>query len=102
MYKGNTRIGNDVWIGNSATIMPGITIGDGAIIGAHSLVTKNVPPYTIVGGNPAQEIRKRFDQDTIDFLLTLRWWDWPISKITKHVDLLSTGDLQELKKMHEK
>jgi len=80
--KGDTIIGNDVLIGNNATIMQGIKLGDGAIIGTNSLVTKNVEPYTIVGGNPAKEIRKRFDPETIDFLLTLKWWDWDVEKIT--------------------
>jgi virginiamycin A acetyltransferase len=73
--KGNIIVGNDVWIGRGATIMPGVKIGDGAIVGAYSLVTKDVAPYTIVGGNPAKFIRKRFDDQTIDFLLKLKWWD---------------------------
>ena len=81
--KGDTVIGNDVWIGNGATIMQGVKIGDGAIIGTNSLVTKDVEPYTIVGGNPAKEIRKRFDDETIQMLLALKWWDWDVKKITK-------------------
>ncbi|NRA74247.1 MAG: CatB-related O-acetyltransferase [Rickettsiales bacterium] len=80
--KGDTIIGNDVWIGNNVTIMQGIKIGDGAIIGTNSLVTKDVLPYTIVGGNPAREIRKRFDEDVIQMLKELRWWDWSVAKIT--------------------
>lgn len=83
--KKDTVIGNDVWIGYDATIMPGVTIGDGAIIGSRSVVTKDVAPYEIVGGNPAQVIRKRFDENTIAFLLELKWWDWPIEKISKNV-----------------
>ena len=81
--KGNLIIGNDVWIGYNSTIMAGIEIGDGAIIGANSTVTKNVPPYTIVGGNPAREIRKRFPNDVTARLLQIKWWDWDIDRITK-------------------
>lgn len=97
--KGDTIIGNDVWIGNSVTIMQGIKIGDGAIIGTNSLVTKNVEPYTIVGGNPAKEIRKRFDAETIERLLQLKWWDWPVEKITRHLDVLISGDIDALKSL---
>jgi virginiamycin A acetyltransferase len=95
--KGDTVIGNDVWIGHNTTIMPGITIGDGAIIATNSTVTKNVEPYTIVGGNPAQEIRKRFSETTIDLLLEIQWWHWDIEKITKNVSLLTSGDFEKLK-----
>lgn len=98
--KGDTIIGNDVWIGNSATIMPGVTIGNGAIIGTNSLVTKDVEPYTIVGGNPARVIRKRFDESSIQFLLKLKWWDWPIQTITNHLAYISTGDIAGLKNLH--
>ncbi|MCV6631647.1 MAG: CatB-related O-acetyltransferase [Flavobacteriaceae bacterium] len=86
--KGNTVIGNDVWIGQGATIMPGVTIGHGAIIGSKSVVTKDVAPYSIVGGNPAKEIKKRFEEATIQKLLQLAWWDWDIEKITQNLDLL--------------
>ena len=92
--KGNTVIGNDVWIGYRASILPGISIGDGAIIGAYSVVTDDVPPYTIVGGNKAVQIRKRFDEAGIAKLLELAWWDWPIEKITRYVSYL-TGDVSE-------
>jgi virginiamycin A acetyltransferase len=95
--KGDTVIGNDVWIGHNTTIMPGITIGDGAIIATNSTVTKNVEPYTIVGGNPAQEIRKRFSETTIDLLLEIQWWHWDIEKITKNASLLTSGDFKKLK-----
>lgn len=88
--KGDTVIGNDVWIGHNATIMPGVTIGDGAIIATKAVVAKNVEPYTIVGGNPAKPIKKRFSEDTISKLLELKWWDWDIEKITQHVDKLSS------------
>ena len=97
--KGDTVIGNDVWIGNSATIMQGIKIGDGAIIGTNSLVTKNVEPYTIVGGNPARFIRKRFDDETIEFLLRLRWWDWSVEKITANLEHITSGNIIALKKL---
>ena len=79
--KGDIVIGNDVWIGYEAVIMAGVHIGDGAIIGTRAVVTKDVPPYTIVGGVPAREIRKRFDADVIERLLKLEWWNWPVSKI---------------------
>ncbi|TIL82183.1 MAG: CatB-related O-acetyltransferase [Mesorhizobium sp.] len=75
--RGPIRVGNDVWIGTRATILSGVTIGDGAIIAAGSVVTKDVPPYTLVGGNPAKVIRQRFDQDTVNALLQIKWWDWP-------------------------
>jgi len=94
--KGNTIIGNDVWIGYGATIMPGVTIGDGAIVATKSVVTKDVAPYTIVGGNPAIQIKKRFSEDKINQLLKLKWWDWPIEKITKHVQDLTDNDLNVL------
>lgn len=89
--KGNTTIGNDVWIGYGATIMPGVKIGDGSIIATKAVVTKDVAPYSIVGGNPAQEIRKRFSDEKIAALLALKWWDWPLEKITRNVQRL-TGD----------
>lgn len=95
--KGDTIIGNDVWIGYHTLIMPGIKIGDGAIIASNSVVTKNVEPYTIVGGNPAQQIRKRFHDDVINLLLELKWWDWSIEKITENIPLLCSNDLNALK-----
>lgn len=99
--KGDTLIGNDVWIGNSATIMPGVKIGDGAIIGANSLVTKDVASYTIVGGNPARLIRKRFEDAAIEFLLKLRWWDWNIEKIIENREALTGADRAVLRKFHK-
>lgn len=90
--KGDTVIGNDVWIGYRAAILPGVSIGDGAIIGSYSVVTSDVPPYTIVGGNPARLIRQRFDDSTTAQLLKLAWWNWPIEKITRYAGLL-TGDV---------
>lgn len=97
--KGDTVIGSDVWFGNSTTIMPGVKIGSGAIIGANSLITKDVDAYAIVGGNPGRVIRKRFDDDTIDFLLRLSWWNWPIEKITDNIQLIVTGNIEALKKI---
>lgn len=99
-YKGDTIIGNDVWIGYGATIMPGVNIGDGAIIATKSVVTKNVEPYAIVGGNPAKEIRKRFSETEIRELLEIRWWDWPVEKITENVQYL-TGDRIDKLKLQE-
>ena len=81
--KGDLVIGNDVWIGYNATIMAGVTIGDGAIIATNTTVTKDVDPYSIVGGNPAKEIKKRFSDDKIEKLLKIKWWDWEIEKITQ-------------------
>lgn len=95
--RGDTIVGNDVWIGRSATIMPGVEIGDGAIIGAHAIVGRNVPPYTIVAGNPAREIRKRFDEKTIVELQTIKWWDWPIEKITQNMEAITNADLDGLR-----
>ena len=95
--RGNIVIGNDVWIGNAATIMHGVTIGDGAIIGTNALVTKDVAPYTVVGGNPATFIKKRFDDETIDFLLKLAWWNWPVEKISRYAESIALGDRDKLK-----
>ena len=97
--KGDTVIGNDVWIGNSVTIMQGVKIGDGAIIGTNSLVTKDVDPYSIIGGNPARVIRKRFDDETINFLTNLCWWNWEIDKITQHLKAVTEGSIEYLKKI---
>ncbi|QBQ07249.1 virginiamycin A acetyltransferase [Spiroplasma gladiatoris] len=88
-YKSNTIVENDVWIGYGATILPGVKIGNGAIIGAKSVVTKNVEPYTVVAGNPAKVIRKRFDNKKIFYLLDLKWWDKPIDKIIKLLETLT-------------
>ncbi|MCB0638612.1 MAG: CatB-related O-acetyltransferase [Lewinella sp.] len=93
----DTVIGNDVWIGYGATIMPGVQVGDGAIIATKSVVTKDVPPYAIVGGNPARVIRLRFPEEKIEELLALRWWDWPIEKITRHVQDLTGNAVEALR-----
>lgn len=95
--KGDTLVGNDVWIGHDATIMPGIRIGDGAVIGAKAVVTRDVAPYTIVGGNPAVEIRRRFDAETTEILLQIQWWHWDAEKITRHLDLIINGNALGLK-----
>ncbi len=94
--KGNIVIGNDVWIGYEAVIMAGVHIGDGAIIAARAVVTKDVPPYTIVGGTPAKEIRKRFDAEIIQQLLLLKWWNWSTDKIRQCLPYIAGGKLNEL------
>ena len=94
--KGNIVIGNDVWIGYEAVIMAGVHIGDGAIIAARSVVTKDVPPYTILGGTPAKEIRKRFDAEVIEQLLIQKWWDWSTDKIHQCLPYIAEGKLDEL------
>ena len=95
--KGDIIIGNDVWIGYEAVIMAGVTIGDGAIIGARAVVTKDVSPYTIVGGIPAKSIRKRYSEETIDLLTELKWWDWPENRIAQNLHAIQAGKLNELK-----
>ena len=94
--KGNIVIGNDVWIGFEAVILAGVTIGDGAIIGTRAVVTKDVPPYTIVGGVPAKPIRKRFDNATISELLKIKWWDWSEEKIAQNIQAIKTGNIDLL------
>lgn len=96
--KGDTIIGNDVWIGQNATILPGIHIGDGAIIGLNSTVGSDVPPYTIVAGNPAKEIRKRFDDELIELMLKFEWWNKSVEEINNLIPLLTNSDLQTVKK----
>lgn len=95
--KGDIVIGNDVWIGYEAVIMAGVTIGDGAIIGTRAVVTKDVSPYTIVGGVPARQIRKRFSEDMIAYLLELKWWDWPIEKISQNIEFIKNADFKNLR-----
>jgi len=94
--KGDINIGNDVWIGYNATIMAGVTIGDGAIIATNATVIKNVAPYTIVGGNPAKEIKKRFPKEVITKLLELQWWNWDIEKITKNIQNLTDKEIEKI------
>jgi virginiamycin A acetyltransferase len=95
-YKGDTVIGNDVWIGYEAVVMPGVQVGDGAIIAAKSVVVRDVLPYTIVGGNPAKFIRQRFDDRTIQVLLKVAWWNWDIEKITRNLEQIVAADIEAL------
>jgi virginiamycin A acetyltransferase len=95
-YKGDTVIGNDVWIGYEAVMMPGVQVGDGAIVAAKSVVVKDVLPYTIVGGNPAKSIRQRFDDETIQALLKVAWWNWDIEKITRNLEQIVAADIEAL------
>ena len=94
--KGDIVVGNDVWIGYEAVILSGVTIGDGAVIGARAVVTKDVPPYTIMGGVPARPIRRRFDEATVETLLRLRWWDWPKEKIARNLVAIQRGEIAGL------
>lgn len=94
--SGDTVIGNDVWIGSEAVIMPGVKVGDGAVIGTRALVTRDVEPYTIVGGNPARPIRKRFDDRQIAELLEMRWWEWGEDALHGAMPLLTSGDVEGL------
>jgi len=100
--KGDTIIGNDVWIGQNVTILPGVHIGDGAIIGLNSVVGNDVAPYTIVAGNPAKPIRKRFDNELIKLLLKLKWWDKSIKEINELIPILTDDNLKEVKKKLKK
>jgi virginiamycin A acetyltransferase len=97
--KGDIVVGNDVWIGYEAVILSGVTIGDGAIIGARAVVAKDVPPYTIVGGVPAKPIRNRFDMHTVSELLRLKWWDWPEEKIKQNLSAIQAGKIETLKQL---
>lgn len=100
--KGDTIVGNDVWIGMDATIMPGVRIGDGAIIAAKSVVTHDVAPYTIVGGNPSRVIKPRFDANVIQALERIQWWNWSIETIEAHKDVIAGNDLEALLALNEK
>lgn len=95
--KGDTVIGNDVWIGENVTILPGVHIGDGAIIGANSVVAKDIEPYSVAVGNPCRVVRKRFDEEIIKKLCALKWWDWDEEKIFKNLDALTSGSLELIK-----
>lgn len=96
-FKGDTVVGNDVWIGQNATILPGVHIGDGAIIGASSVVASDVEPYSIVAGNPAKQLRKRFDSELIAILLELKWWELPIEEVNALIPTLTSSDLDAVK-----
>ncbi|MCO5057460.1 MAG: CatB-related O-acetyltransferase [Rhizobiaceae bacterium] len=97
--RGDTVIGNDVWIGMEAIILPGVTVGDGAIIGARAVVAADVPAYAIVAGNPAHVIKRRFDDRTIERLLAIAWWDWPVEKIGDNLDAIRGADLARLEEV---
>lgn len=97
-FKGDTVIGNDVWIGQNATILPGVHIGDGAIIGANSVVGNNVDPYTIIAGNPAKPVRKRFDDELISMMLEWKWWDKTVEEIDSLIPILTSSDMDAVKK----
>lgn len=94
--RGDTVLGNDVWIGMEAVILPGVTIGDGAIVAAKAVVTHDVPPYAIVAGNPAKVVKMRFDQRTISRLLSLAWWNWPVDKISRNLNAIRGADIGAL------
>jgi len=95
-YKGDTVIGNDVWIGYEALIMPGVTIGNGAIVSSRAVVTSDVAPYTVVGGNPAKLIKQRFSDEGIKMLEAIAWWDWPVEKISRYLPMIVSGDIAAL------
>ena len=101
-FKGDTVVGNDVWIGYEALIMPGVRIGNGAIVSSRSVVVADVPPYSIVGGNPARVIRSRFAPDAVATLESLAWWDWPVETITAHLPLIVAGDVEALRRVTER
>ena len=94
--RGDTVVGNDVWIGMEAVVMPGVTIGDGAIVAARSVVTRDVPAYAIVAGNPAQVVKMRFPEEIVRRLLTLAWWNWPVEKITRNLGAIRGADIELL------
>lgn len=100
--KGNTVVGNDVWIGQNVTVLPGIHIGDGAIIGLNSVVSKDIPPYTIAAGNPIKIIRKRFDDELIELLIKYKWWDKSIEEINELIPLLSSNNIDKIKEVIKK
>ena len=99
--KGDTLVGNDVWIGMGAVIMPGVTIGDGAIVSSAAVVVEDVAPYSIVGGNPARRLKKRFDDDVIAALLEIRWWDWSVALIEANLAAIAGADIEALKRVVE-
>lgn len=99
-FKGDTVVGNDVWIGYDSLVMPGVKIGNGAIVSSRSVVAADVPAYTIVGGNPARPLRARFDEETVVELERIAWWDWPIAKVTAHLQAIMGADLAALRAAH--
>ena len=99
--KGDTVVGNDVWIGQNVTVLPGVHIGDGAIIAANSVVSRDIPPYCVAGGNPCRVIRPRFHRELTEYLLDLKWWDWPPEKIFRNLEALCSSDLEKIKTIEE-
>lgn len=99
--RGDTVIGNDVWFGYQATVMPGVTIGDGAIVATGAVVTADVPPYTIVGGNPAKVIRRRFDDADVEVLRRAAWWNWPAGLVTEHARVIMAGTPADIARIAE-
>jgi len=99
--KGETVVGNGVWIGQNVTVLPGVHIGDGAIIAANSVVSRNIPPYCVAGGNPCRVLRPRFDRELTEYLLELKWWDWPPEKIFRNLETLCSSDLERIKTIEE-
>ena len=97
--RGDTVVGNDVWLGYGALVMPGVTIGDGAVVAAGSLVSADVPPYAIVAGNPARVVRSRFGEDDVAALLRAAWWDWPVELISEHARTIMSGEPAELERI---
>lgn len=97
--RGDTFVGNDVWLGYGSLVMPGVAIGDGAVVAAGSVVTANVPPYVIVGGNPARLVRRRYDDADVDRLLRAAWWDWPVELVTEHARLIMSGTPADLERV---
>ena len=100
-YKGDTVIENDVWLGQNVTVMPGVHIGNGAIIGANSVVAKDIDPYCIAAGNPCKIVKKRFDDELISYLQELQWWNWPPEKIFTNLEALCSGDLKKIRNTSE-
>lgn len=98
-FKGDIIVGNDVWIGRESVIMPGVKIGDGSIIGAYSVVTRDIQPYSVVGGNPARLIKKRFNDELIEILLELKWWDFKAEKLVNFLPLLYDSDLEKIQRL---
>ena len=98
-FKGDTVVGNDVWIGRESVILPGVTIGDGAIVAAYSVVTRDVPPYTLAGGNPARPLKPRFDPELTQLLLAFRWWDLPSKELAATLPLLCEEDLEKVRQV---
>lgn len=100
-FKGDTIIGNDVWIGFDTLIMPGVTIGNGAIIASRSVVVSDVPAYTVAGGNPSKIVKERFPRDVVAILEAIAWWDWPTEKITQHLEIIVSANIADLQRCAE-